>query len=100
MVFNPALLAYARRTELDVVVTPIYSTGHFDSSGATTILGTPIAGGDGGSPAESGWPINAFIATPLSDAVSAGLAMTSLYGLGSSGTLDGLGAITRARVSS
>ncbi len=82
IVFNPALLGYVTTTELDAGFTPIFPRGHFEPAMASTVLGTPITGNDGGKPSNSGYPFNAYLATPLSNGVVAGVALTSFYGLG------------------
>jgi long-chain fatty acid transport protein len=82
MVFNPALTAYFTRPQIGLAVTPIFSSGRFEPSSATTILGTPIGGNDGGTPAKTGYPGSFFFATPLRDNVSVGFTAASLFGLG------------------
>jgi long-chain fatty acid transport protein len=82
IVFNPALLALAQRAEAVVGVTPIFSRGHFDPESATTILGTPIGGGNGGNSAKTGYPLNVHLARPLNAQWTAGFSLTSFHGLG------------------
>jgi long-chain fatty acid transport protein len=82
IVFNPALLALAPRVEAIVGVTPIFSRGHFEPSSATTALGTPIGGGNGGDSSKTGYPLNVHVARPLSAQWSAGFSFTSFHGLG------------------
>jgi len=82
MVFNPALLGDLKARQFSVGGTPIFLRGHFEPTSASTVLGTPISGNDGGSPSDAGYPFNLYIATPLSNGFSAGIALTSLYGLG------------------
>lgn len=82
MVFNPALIAYATRPEITGGFTPIFSAGHFDPAIATTVLGSPIGGNSGGEPALDGYPVNLYGAWPLGQGFTAGMALTSLYGLG------------------
>jgi long-chain fatty acid transport protein len=82
MVFNPALLGNLKGREIDVGGTPIFPRGHFEPTSASTVLGTPISGNDGGAPSNVGYPFNVYFATPLPNAFSAGIALTSLYGLG------------------
>jgi long-chain fatty acid transport protein len=45
-------------------------------------VGTPIGGGSGGEPGLAGYPLNVYVAQPLSPDLSVGFVLTSLYGLG------------------
>ena len=82
MVFNPALIGYATRPEVTGSFTPIFSSGHFDPTRAETVLGSPIGGNSGGSPSLDGYPVNLYGALPVGNGFTAGVALTSLYGLG------------------
>jgi long-chain fatty acid transport protein len=63
-------------------MTPIFSRGEFRPESSSTVLGTPIAGNDGGDSAKAGYPVNFFVAGAVSESVSVGFMATSLFGLG------------------
>jgi long-chain fatty acid transport protein len=84
VVTNPATLAWGEGREIVVGATPIFTTGHFSGGAADTVLGTPISGGDGGNNGTKALLPNLYAAAAATPEFRVGLAVTSLYGLGSS----------------
>jgi long-chain fatty acid transport protein len=91
MVNNPASLGFGNGRELVVGLTGIFTNGYFRDSSATTLLGTPVPGGNGGDNGKQVAIPNLYVATDLADQVRLGLAVTSLYGLGSKWESDWIG---------
>jgi long-chain fatty acid transport protein len=83
MIFNPAALAYGSGTEGAIGVTGLFTGVKFAESSATTILGTPIPGNQGGDAGTSVAIPNLYLATNVSDDVRIGVAVAPRFGLGS-----------------
>jgi long-chain fatty acid transport protein len=82
--FNPAALAYGTGTEAAIGVTGLFTSVKFsETAAATTIIGTPIPGNQGGDAGTRVAIPNAFIGAALVDDVRIGLAITPRFGLGS-----------------
>jgi long-chain fatty acid transport protein len=82
MVFNPAALAQGSGREISFGGTGLFTGGQFGLTSATTVLGTPIAGGNGGNNGTQVLIPNLYGAIDLPGNFRVGLAVTSLYGLG------------------
>lgn len=82
MIHNPATLGMDRGRRVFLSGTGIATRGSFDDVSATNALGGPVGGGDGGDNGTAALIPNLFVAGDLSETVRAGLAVTSLYGLG------------------
>jgi long-chain fatty acid transport protein len=91
IVNNPATLAWGNGREIVAGGTPIFTTGHFHDGAADTVLGTPIGGSDGGNNGTKALLANFFAASDLTPEFRLGLAVTSLYGLGSTWQANWLG---------
>ena len=91
IVNNPASLAWGNGSEIVAGGTPIFTASHFSNGSAQTVLGTPISGGDGGNNGTKALLPNLYAATSLTPEFRVGLAVTSLYGLGSSWQAGWLG---------
>jgi long-chain fatty acid transport protein len=83
MIFNPAGLALGSGTELAVGATAVGTTVTAGAPQANTVLGTPIAGNNGGNAGVLGILPNLYGATPINENIRLGLGVTSYYGLGS-----------------
>lgn len=83
IIFNPAALAAGSGTEFAIGVTGLFTGVKFEGSPATTILGTPIAGNQGGDAGTSVAVPNLYVATDIGSGVRFGLAVASRFGLGS-----------------
>ncbi|MFO1026805.1 MAG: outer membrane protein transport protein [Acetobacteraceae bacterium] len=83
MIFNPAALARGSGFEGAVVGTGIFTSATFSQSSAATIFGTPITGSNGGNDGTQVLIPSLYFSVDLPAGFRAGLAVTSLYGLGS-----------------
>jgi long-chain fatty acid transport protein len=81
-VFNPASLAFGSGTEVALTVTGLFTAVQF-SGNASTVLGTAVGGDQGGNAGTSAAVPNLYLATDLSAALRAGLAVSPRFGLGS-----------------
>lgn len=83
MIFNPAALAYGTGTEGAISATGFIHSVQFAQSAATTILGTPIPGNQGGNAGTTAGVPNLYVATDIAEGVRFGLAIAPRFGLGS-----------------
>jgi long-chain fatty acid transport protein len=81
MIFNPAALGQGSGREITVGSTGLFTSAEFGGAG-TTLLGTPITGGNGGNNGTQVLIPNLYGAVDLPANFRLGLAVTSLYGLG------------------
>jgi len=91
MIFNPAALAYGAGTEGAIGATGLSTSVKFSETDATTVLGTPISGNQGGNAGTKVAVPNVYLATGLSDDVRLGLAVAPRFGLGSYWSRDWVG---------
>jgi long-chain fatty acid transport protein len=91
MVNNPASLGWGTGHEVILGLTGIFTNGYFRDSAATTSLGTLVPGGNGGNNGKQVAIPNVYVATDLAPQLRLGLAVTSLYGLGSKWESDWIG---------
>jgi long-chain fatty acid transport protein len=91
VVTNPATLGWGGGLEMTLAATPIFTAGHFSDGSASTVLGTPIPGGDGGNNGTKALLPSFYAATDVTPEIRVGLGVTSLYGLGSSWQAGGIG---------
>jgi long-chain fatty acid transport protein len=90
-IFNPASLTYGSGSEILIGGTGIFTNAHFAPNSAQTVLGTPITGPNGGNAGTQALLPNLYGSVDLTDKLRAGLAVTSLYGLGSRWTDNWIG---------
>jgi long-chain fatty acid transport protein len=83
MIFNPAALAYGTGTEFCVGATGFVNSVKFAETSATTVLGTPIPGTQGGNAGTTAGVPNLYVAMDISDNLRFGLAIAPRFGLGS-----------------
>ena len=83
MIHNPAAAGFGSGTDLVVNGTGIFTGTHFTGGGATTFLGTQAGGNAGGNGGTIGLLPSFYAVADLAPNVRAGLAVTSLFGLGS-----------------
>lgn len=83
IVFNPAALAFGDGTEAAIGVTGLFTGVAFGGATATTILGTPLPGNDGGNAGTNVAIPNLYLGMPVADGVRFGLAIAPRFGLGS-----------------
>ncbi len=79
--FNPAGMALLSGNEAQLGAHYIIPKSEFKNQGSTTVLGTPLTGGDGGDGGESALVPNLFYMHSFSDKLKAGIGITAPYGL-------------------
>ncbi|HSO18754.1 MAG TPA: outer membrane protein transport protein, partial [Desulfosarcina sp.] len=79
--FNPAGMALLSGNELQVGAHYIIPTAEFKDQGSTTVLGTPLTGGDGGDGRNEALVPNLFYRHSFSDRWKAGIGITAPFGL-------------------
>lgn len=79
--FNPAGMALQSGNELQIGVHYIIPQAEFRNQGSTTVLGTPLSGGNGGDGGEAALVPNLFYLHSFSEKWKAGIGITAPYGL-------------------
>jgi long-chain fatty acid transport protein len=91
IVNNPASLGWQSGSEVVFGGTPIVTSAHFNDGAASNFLGAPLTGGTGGDNGTKAVLPNFYAAADLASRLRVGLAVTSLYGLGSKWQPDWIG---------
>jgi long-chain fatty acid transport protein len=91
IVNNPASLGWQGGSEVVFGGTPIVTSAHFNDGSASNFFGAPLAGGTGGDNGTKAVLPNFYAAADLAPRLRVGLAVTSLYGLGSKWQPDWIG---------
>ena len=91
IVDNPASLGWGTAQQVVIGLTGIFTNGDFRDGTASTGRGTPVGGGNGGDNGTQVALPNFFAVTDATSQVRLGLAVTSLYGLGSKWQGDWIG---------
>ncbi|HSO19351.1 MAG TPA: outer membrane protein transport protein, partial [Desulfosarcina sp.] len=81
ILFNPAGMALQCGHELQVGAHYIIPTAEFKDQGSTTVLGTPLTGGNGGDGRNEALVPNLFYRHSISDRWKAGIGVTAPFGL-------------------
>jgi long-chain fatty acid transport protein len=80
--YNPAGLVRLSGKQVEVGLHYIMPKAEFNNNEATTVLTTPLTGGDGGDGGESAIVPNLYYSQQLSDGVVVGLGIFAPFGLG------------------
>ena len=91
IVNNPASLGWGNGHEVVFGATPIFTSAHFSDGLSSSLLGMPVVGSDGGDNGTNALLPNVFAATDIASQWRLGVAITSLYGLGSTWQPDWIG---------
>ncbi len=79
--FNPAGMALLSGNELQLGAHYIIPKSEFKNQGSTTILGTPLTGGDGGDAGDPALVPNLYYMHDFTDQWKAGIGITAPFGL-------------------
>ncbi len=79
--FNPAGMALLSGNEIQIGAHYIIPKAEFKNQGSTTVLGTPLTGGNGGDGGEAALVPNLYYMHSLSEQWKAGIGITAPYGL-------------------
>lgn len=79
--FNPAGMALLSGNELQLGGHYIIPSAKFENQGSTTVLGTPLTGGNGGDGGEAALVPNLFYTHRFANKWSAGIGITAPFGL-------------------
>ena len=80
--FNPAGLTRLSGSQIQAGAHVIMTSFKFDNEGSTTVLTTPLAGGEGGDGGDTHFVPNFFYSQDISDRLKVGIGIISPFGLG------------------
>ncbi len=89
--FNPAGMTRLTGRQVQAGGYYIIPSFEFDDDGSTTVIGTPLTGGDGGDAGESAFVANFFYAHSLTEDLKIGVGVVSPFGLATKYNSDWVG---------
>ncbi len=89
--YNPAGLVRLSGKQVEVGLHYIVPKAEFNDKGSTTVLTTPLTGGDGGDGGEAAFVPNLYYSHELSDGVVAGIGIHAPFGLATEYDRDWVG---------